>query len=117
MCTPYEFNLTSLLRTTCTTIIYFSFFCSLVCALSLSLILLLILFSFYSHSIYIFIRSSKAIAVVTKAACFCMPENNANACILLTIATNERGERESKPTSNNIYVCKEKRQVHDKSKE
>lgn len=23
-----------------------------------------------------------------------MPENNANACILLTIATNERGERE-----------------------
>jgi hypothetical protein len=48
-----------------------------------------------------------------------MPENNANACILLTtIATtgaSEQGrerERESKPISNN-----KKRQVHDREKE
>jgi hypothetical protein len=41
-----------------------------------------------------------------------MPENNANACTLLTTATTRASERESKPISNN-----KKRQVHDREKE
>ncbi len=92
-----EINLTTLLRTTHTTIS--SFF----------------LFSLSLYSIYIFIRSSIAVAVaavIAAAACLCMPENNANACTLLTTATIGASERESKPISNN-----KKCQVHDREKE
>jgi hypothetical protein len=73
------------------------------------------LLSLSLYSIYIFIRSSIAVAVaavIAAAACLCMPENNANACTLLTTATIGASERESKPISNN-----KKCQVHDREKE
>ena len=115
MRTPYEFNLTSLLRTTCTTIIYFSFFCSLVCALSFS-------FSFFFLStlilfIYSFVVVKQLPLSPKRHAFVCLKTTRTHAYFSPLQQTNEGRERESKPTSNNIYVCKEKRQVHDKSKE